>query len=117
MFDSYRCRKKDGTPLKSYETAQEADEAIRYVKKKYGNVQVKYKCPNCGMYHLSPVDRATPNKSSLCLDSKGNPKQAYNTRESAERRAQIILKEKGVKLSVYKCFMCGEYHLTHKGGF
>ena len=108
------CKKQDGSKLKAYKTEAEANEAILYIKKRYGTEQVKYKCPKCGCWHLSPKDRQTPNHKSNCLDSTGKPKQAYPTKESAETRAKIILKEQGKKLYVYKCDKCGEYHLTHK---
>lgn len=114
MFDSYVCKKKDGTPLKSYETEFEAKQAIEYVKKRYGNVQIAYKCPKCNYWHLSPQERQTPNHQSSCLDSNGKPKQAYSTYESAEMRAKIIYEERGERLYVYHCEQCGEYHLTHK---
>jgi hypothetical protein len=113
MFDSDICKKKDGTSLKSYESEFEADETISYVKSRYGNDQVKYKCSKCGCWHLSPKERQTPNHKSNCLDSQGKIKQAYSTRESAETRAKIIYEEKGKRLFVYKCDLCGEFHLTH----
>lgn len=113
MFDSDICKKKDGTPLKSYATEAEADEAIQYVKARYGNEQVKYKCLKCGFYHLSPKERQTANFLSNCLDSNGTPKHAYQTRADAERRAEIIFQEKKIRLYVYHCDDCGYYHLTH----
>ena len=113
MFDSPICKKKDGTSLKAYETEYEANEAILYVKSRYGNEQVCYKCSKCGYWHLSPKKRQTPNHTSNCLDSTGKVKHAYPTRQSAETRAKIIFQEKGLKLFVYHCEQFGEYHLTH----
>lgn len=113
MFESAVCKKKDGKPLKSYESEFEAKEAIEYVKMKYGDEQVIYKCSKCNFWHLSPKERQTPNHKSNCLDSNGKPKQAYPTKESAEARAKIIFEEQGTKLYVYQCDQCGEYHLTH----
>lgn len=114
MFDSDTCKKKDGAPLKSYETEFEAEQAIMYVKNRYGNEQVYYKCLTCGYWHLTPKERQTPNHKSYCLDSNGRTKQAYSTYESANRRAEIIFEEQGKKLFVYHCEQCNEYHLTHK---
>ena len=114
MFDSDICfSKTTGKPLKSYESENEEEEAIEYVKATYGNEQVKYLCQKCGFWHLSPKDRQTPNHKSSCLDSNGKPKQAYPTRETALRRAEIIYEEKGIRLYVYHCEDCGEWHLTH----
>ena len=79
MFDSDICKKKDGSPLKTYESEYEAQEAIEYVKRQYGNEQVSYKCSRCGYWHLSPKERQTPNHRSYCLDSNGRTKQAYFT--------------------------------------
>ena len=114
MFDSDICKKKDGTSLKSYETEFEANLAIEYVKNRYGNDQVAYKCSTCNYWHLSPQERQTPNHRSYCLDSNGKTKQAYPTYESAEMRAKIIYEERQERLYVYHCEQCGEYHLTHK---
>ena len=52
MFDSDICKKKDGSPLKTYESEYEAQEAIEYVKRQHGNEQVSYKCSRCGYWHL-----------------------------------------------------------------
>lgn len=114
MFDSDICTKKDGLPLKSYESEREAKEAVAYVKRQYGNEQVFYKCSQCGYWHLSPKDRQTPNHTSNCLDASGQVKKAYPTKKAAEDCAKIIYKEQGKRLSVYRCSKCGEYHLTHK---
>ncbi len=114
MFDSDICKKKDGSPLKSYESEEEADEAILYVKARYGNEQVKYLCEKCGFWHLSSPERQTKCRASSCLGSNGAPKMAYETYESAKRRANIIFKEKGQIIFVYKCPDCGSWHLTHK---
>jgi len=114
MFDSDVCKKKDGSPLKTYGSEYEAQEAIEYVKRQYGNEQVSYECSRCGYWHLSPKERQTPNHKSNCLDSSGKFKQGYPTSEAAETRAKIIFDEKGTQLFVYHCNQCGEYHLTHK---
>ncbi|MBR6200072.1 MAG: hypothetical protein IKQ61_07425 [Spirochaetales bacterium] len=117
MFDSTICFKKDGSSLKSYESEYEANQAVDYVKARYGNDQVAYHCSKCGYWHLSPIERQTPNHRSFCYDSIGQLKQAYSTRESAEKRARIIFEEKGIKLNVYHCSECGEWHLTHLSTF
>ena len=114
MFDSDVCKKKDGSPLKSYESEEEADEAILYVKARYGNEQVKYLCEKCGFWHLSPPERQTKSRASFCLDSNGKSKKAYETFDAAMRRANIIFKERGERLFVYECPDCGLWHLTHK---
>ena len=114
MFDSPTCKKKDNTPLKSYYSEEEAYRAVEYVRKKYNDEQVIYSCSKCGFYHLSHKNRQTPCHISNCLDSNGKQKQAYETKEAAEKRAEIIFNEKNIKLKVYKCDDCKYYHLTHK---
>ena len=89
--------------LKDYESEYEAQEAIEYVKRQYGNEQVSYKCSRCGYWHLSPKERQTPNHISYCLDSNGKTKQGYPTYEATKRRAEIIFDEKGIELFVYHC--------------
>lgn len=113
VFDSNICFKKDGTPLKSYDSEWAATEASEYVKNRYGNSQVAYKCNRCGFWHLSPTERQTRNHISSCLDSNGRPKAAYETKDDAERRAQILLKEQGIRLKIYQCPNCNFWHLTH----
>lgn len=41
-------------------------------------------------------------------------KCAYRTERIATNKALEIEKERGVKLYVYYCPICGHYHLTHK---
>ncbi len=113
VFDSNICFKKDGTALKTYDSEWSAKEGAEYVKGRYGNVQVPYKCDNCGYWHLSPIERQTRNHKSFCLDSNGKQKAAYETRQDAERRAQILHNEKGIRLKVYQCPDCRYWHLTH----
>lgn len=47
VFDSDKCFKKDGTPLKAYDSKLSAEEGASYVKLKYGNEQVPYQCDKC----------------------------------------------------------------------
>lgn len=114
MKDSTSCRGRNGKPLKSFETEEEALEQVIYVKATHGNEVKAYKCNICNEWHLAPKDRVTPSKKSECLDSKGKFKQLYPTEESAKRRAEILLEEQGKKLYVYRCLYCNGYHLTHK---
>lgn len=112
VFDSNTCFKND-RPLKAYDCETSALEGTVYVKNRYGTEQVPYLCKKCGYLHLSPKERHTQNHKSSCLDSSGEPKAAYETQEDAEKRASIIFNEKGKKLRVYRCDMCGFWHLTH----
>ena len=106
VFDSDICLKKDGTPLKTYDNEWSAKEGAEYVRSRYGSKQIPYKCDKCGLWHLSPIERQTKNHLSLCIDSSGKRKAAYETRFDAERRSKILREEKGVYLKVYKCHAC-----------
>lgn len=44
-------------------------------------------------------------------NKKGNPKVAYNTRETAEKAAKSMSKKHGYYYSIYVCLHCGKYHL------
>lgn len=113
VFDSNMCFKKNGTPLKAYDSEWSANEGSEYVRNRYGNKQVPYKCSKCGMWHLSPIERQTKNHISSCLDSSRKQKAAYDLKVDAERRAQILQDEKGVSLKVYHCANCNYWHLMH----
>ena len=113
VFDSDICFKKDGSPLKAYDSEWAANDGAEYVRSRYGNEQVSYKCNKCGYWHLSPKDRQTKNHVSSCLDSSGKAKATYESEGDAKRRAEILYDEKGVKLKVYRCNDCNYWHLTH----
>jgi hypothetical protein len=111
-FKSEICFKKDGEPLSSYLSEDDAVGGADYVRTNFGNDLVPYKCSKCGYWHLSPKERHTPSKTCICPDSGGKPKELYATREDAERRAGIIAKEKGRRLKVYPCPYQAGWHLT-----
>lgn len=115
MEDSTTCQGRNGKFLKVAKTEKEAREFAAYVKQRYGNEQVPYYCKNCGGWHLSPKERQTPGSYGCgCCDESGNAKVLYNTKESAEKRAKILLKEQGKKLYIYRCPTLSGWHLTHK---
>jgi hypothetical protein len=112
-FKSEICFKKDGEPLSTYLSKHEAIEGADHVRMNYGNHLLPYECSRCGYWHLSPKERHTPSKICIyCLDSKGMSKELYETREDAERRAEIIANEQEIKLKVYKCPHQNGWHLT-----
>lgn len=116
-FKSDKCiGKKSGKPLTCYETEEEAFDAIKDMEDRFKDSvpMCSYKCTKCGYYHLSPKNRHTESKLCSCEDSNGKKKQLYNTKESAQRRANILKKEKNVELFVYPCPHGNGYHLTHK---
>ncbi|MDR3303269.1 MAG: hypothetical protein LBS86_02540 [Treponema sp.] len=113
---SNTCFKKDGEPLSVYYSEDEAEQSSRYVQTHYDLDLVPYQCPRCGYWHLSPRDRQTPNRvCQYCLDSKGKPKQLYETEEAAEQRAAILEDEQGIVLKVYPCPHQHGWHLTKNG--
>ena len=57
-----------------------------------------------------------PHDSQLCscTNSKGQPKDLYNSEKSAQKEATILVKQKRLKLKVYPCpDGCG-WHLTKR---
>lgn len=40
-------------------------------------------------------------------------KRRFNTKEEAQATATYVYKTSGTKLNVYKCHICGRWHLTH----
>ena len=60
MFDSDICKKKDGSPLKTYESEYEAQEAIEYVKRQYGKTKQAY-----------PTYEVAKRRAEIIFDEKG----------------------------------------------
>lgn len=113
MGKSTTCKGNHGGFLEEYFSESEAFDAAGYVKSKYGNDVVPYKCEKCSLWHLSPKNRQTPGKvCPYCEDSSGDPKIAYETKEAAQRRADIIGEEKDISLFVYECEHGEGWHLT-----
>lgn len=105
---------KSGRPLTEYDTKAEAKAAAGYANKTHQNNDlVPYKCRQCGFWHLSPADRQTPSTSCpVCRGADGKPKDSYLNQDSAHRRADLLRKEQGVTLKVYKCEHGNGWHLT-----
>jgi hypothetical protein len=118
-YKSEICFKKDGEPLSTYLSEDDAINGADHVRINYGNHLLPYECSRCGYWHLSPKERHTPSKTCrYCQDSMGGSKELYETREDAERRAKIITKEQGIRLKVYPCDYQAGWHLTRNlGGF
>ena len=70
MFDSDICTKKDGLPLKSYESEREAKEAVACVKRQYGNEQVFYKSNIVSIPWLLKMSKISSSKQHLGTGQK-----------------------------------------------
>jgi hypothetical protein len=105
--------RRTAQPLSEYATEAEAADAAAYVARRFGGEPVPYECQTCGLWHLSPISRQTPSRTSNCAGRSGQPKAAYETRDDAERRAGILSEERGISLRVYDC-ACGAWHLTSR---
>lgn len=107
--------KKSKKPLTVYDTKVQAQLGAEHANKKYKNNLTPYQCNKCGLWHLTPIERQTPSKKcKYCIGQDNKPKDAYPTKSVAQRRANILLKENGVKLTVYKCERGNGWHLTKK---
>ena len=105
--------KQSGKPLTEYDSEQEAQEGANYANQKYGNQLTPYACDRCGMWHLAPRNRQTPSeKCRHCSGADGKPKDAYQSRKDAQRRADILYNEQGAVLKVYECEYGQGWHLT-----
>jgi hypothetical protein len=112
---SRTCYKQNGEPLTEFHSEYEAYDGADYVNSTYSLDLEPYHCHACLYWHLSPLGRKTPNKMcKTCVDKWGSSKSLYETYESAERRAFIILKEQGVELNIYDCPNGQGYHLTKR---
>ena len=100
------------SPLTEYDSEAEAFEGARYALDRYGQHNIPYRCRKCGLWHLSPADRQTPSVTrGVCQGQDGRPKATHASGRDAERRAAILLRERGVKLRAYECDH-GGWHLT-----
>lgn len=100
-------------PLTEYDSESEAMQATDYAKHAYQSYLVPYKCGRCGYWHLAPKNRQTPSEKCYhCTGQNGRAKETYESREDAERRAEIIYQERGYRLYVYPCSHRSGYHLT-----
>lgn len=112
---SESCQGSTGQPLTEYASRKETHEAADYARTKFKKNLIAYECPKCAQWHLSPKERQTPSSNECkCRDSYGLSKALYETKDGANRRSQILSREKGVRLSVYKCPEGKGFHLTRK---
>ena len=59
------------------------------------------------------MNRANKCKT-LCVDSKGDPKQSYPTEQAAQSVGNHQASKNGIKLKVYKCPYGNGFHLSKK---
>ena len=105
--------KQTGRPLTEYDSEYDAQDGADYANSKFGQNLVPYQCDKCGQWHLSPMNRQTPSqKCSYCTGIDGKAKDSYQSRQDAQRRADILRKEQGVTVKVYECGYGSGWHLT-----
>ena len=107
MPKSKTCKGRDGQFLSEYYSEGDALSAAEHLAQQHGVKLKPYRCSKCEMWHLSPPDRITPSKK--CSECH---KAAYKSKSDAERRADIIYREKGTSLRVYECPYGNGWHLT-----
>jgi hypothetical protein len=115
-YKSETCfRRHDNSPLTTYTSFEEAENSAEYINIQYSNNLIPYECDTCSLWHLTPKDRHTQSKEcDYCTDSNGSYKQLYFTESDAQKRADILFKEHGVLLNIYKCPHSHGFHLTKK---
>jgi hypothetical protein len=105
--------KTSGGALTVYDTQECAREGARHVKLSYGNDVTPYRCERCRHWHVAPANRQKPSSTCMaCAGRDGQPKQAYETEYAAERRAEILRRERHVDLTTYACRCGSGWHLT-----
>lgn len=110
---SSSCFGSNGKPLSEFYSREEAIDQANYVKSRYREDLTPYRCDRCGLWHLGLKSRETKSEPcKLCRDSYGRRKELYYSFESAKRRADILEREKSVRLIVYKCPHQEGWHLT-----
>lgn len=103
------CLTREGKPRAEYEFREDAEESAAWTFMKHGLQLVPYRCDNCRNWHLTPAERNTPSK--FC---KKCGKEGYDDEFSALIRADLIFKERRVKLKTYRCPHGTRWHLTSK---
>ena len=98
---------RTGKSITTYQSEVEALYEAKRTKERYNRDLVPYKCSNCGFWHLGLQTRHTPNE-----DCTSCGKKLYSSKESAERRKNIIAKEQRKELRIYKCPYSNGWHLT-----
>lgn len=107
--------RRNGEPLTVFMSEQEAMDSVRYEKMVRGADLYPYKCEKCGCYHLAPTDGKinVQRNACSCLDSHGDGKALYLTREDAEKQRKKSEQEQHISLNIYECPEGGGFHLTH----
>ena len=106
---------RSNKPLTEYNTEPEALEAAAGIRKRNSTHMVPYNCDTCNKWHLTPKSRQTPSTTCKeCKDRTGKPKESYETKQGAVKRARILRKEQGVVLAAYVCPHGDGWHLTKK---
>ncbi len=105
--------KVSGVPLTEYPDEGSARAGAEYASARHGRELVPYRCSRCSAWHLSPAGRQTPSRTSACTDHSGRPKAAYDSRDDAERRAELVRDDGGPRVRAYSCG-CGSWHLTSR---
>ncbi|MCB9609892.1 MAG: hypothetical protein H6716_25105 [Polyangiaceae bacterium] len=108
------CRgKRSGQALTEYDSEADALCGADYAKREYSSSLVPYRCSRCSQWHLSPASCHTLCwQCHWCAGREGRSKAANADREAAERRAEILSEEQGLRLRAYPCDYGGGWHLA-----
>lgn len=102
-----------GQPLTEYASRRAAEEGMRHANARCGSAWLSpYQCGKCGQWHLAPDNGQAPTMHCACVAANGHPKTLFCTWSDAQRRADRLHSEAGIRTSVYKCELGLGYHLT-----
>lgn len=113
-FKSETCFSRTGAPLSTYDSEEEARSSAEYQNERGEGLNfVPYQCDSCSFWHIRPEKDFVKKLTSVCIctDSSGRAKDAYPSKEEAEK--VIALRRKsGVHLKAYPCQYGNGWHLT-----
>ena len=104
--------KISGKPLTQYDCYYKAMCAAAYVSEEHGKEMDPYQCEQCGLWHLSPIDRNVSHSSSCYGKISGKALTQYDCYYKAMCAAAYVSEEHGKEMVSYKCERCQLWHLT-----
>jgi len=109
---STTCFKRNGEPLMEYDSGFEAEDSAQFVLSKFNNEMTPYLCDSCGKFHLVLKGKVPISGNYACTDRDGQPKDSYESEETADRQVDYLYRAKQIALRSYHCYDCNYWHLT-----
>ena len=115
MKSSHCFSRSTNKPLWVYFSRSKAKNSAQHINQRKKDKLIEYQCDRCKHWHLNPLAKHSPSETCIhCKGRDGQNKQGYPTRAIAQKRVDIIFREKGKKLNIYPCSFNKGWHLTKK---